>query len=237
MPSVMRAGMTATANDSPSGFTSQLPSNRARTVDRADYKECVLVDAIDDEVRVDAPKAEAGTTHVRAGVAEARELREQALPRSHNSLRIVSLDTPVSRAAALMLTPSTTAEITAFRFSDPSWFMLFVVHTQKESVKRNPLASDTFCVYNRVVKKRGRPPKPLPEKKSRRLDVRVSEAEKTAFKLAADNANQELSAWIRVQLYKAAHEELPAAIGVSKATIGTDNAKHGKTIANRPGRV
>ena len=70
--------MTATANDSPSGFTSQLPSNLARTVDHADYKECVFVDTIDDEVRVDAPKAEAGTTHVRARVAEARELREHA---------------------------------------------------------------------------------------------------------------------------------------------------------------
>jgi hypothetical protein len=75
MPSVMRAGMTATANDSSSGFTSQLPSDLARTVDHADYKECVFVDAIDDEIRADAPKAEAGTTHIRTGVAETRELR------------------------------------------------------------------------------------------------------------------------------------------------------------------
>lgn len=107
----------------------------------------------------------------------------------------------------------------------------------KHDAKKIPLASDIYCVYNSTVKKRGRPPKHFPEKKSWRLDLRVSETEKTAFKLAADNANQELSAWIRVQLHKAAHEELRDATGISKASIGSDNAKYGKTIANRSSRV
>ena len=59
-----------------------------------------------------------------------------------------------------------------------------------------------------MVSKRGRPPKPESAKKQQRLDLRVSAKEKLAFKLAADNADQELSAWIRVQLHRAASEEL-----------------------------
>jgi len=57
-------------------------------------------------------------------------------------------------------------------------------------------------------KRRGRPPKPAPEKLQKRLDLRVSAMEKTAFKLAAENSQQELSVWIRVQLHRAASEEL-----------------------------
>jgi len=48
-------------------------------------------------------------------------------------------------------------------------------------------------------------------RKSKRLDLRVDTAEKEAFKLAADQANQELSVWIRVQLHKAAEQEAGSA--------------------------
>lgn len=58
----------------------------------------------------------------------------------------------------------------------------------------------------RKTKKRGRPPKP--EKREERLDLRVSTAEKMAFKLAAENLQQDLSVWIRIQLHRAAGEEL-----------------------------
>ena len=63
------------------------------------------------------------------------------------------------------------------------------------------------------MKKRGRPPKSLDRKRWQRLDLRVSEAEKEAFRLAADNANQDLSVWIRVQLHRAATESLPNDMG------------------------
>ncbi len=59
-----------------------------------------------------------------------------------------------------------------------------------------------------VTKRRGRPPKKAEEKRLERLDLRVSEEEKNAFKLAADSANQDLSAWIRIQLHRAAADEL-----------------------------
>jgi hypothetical protein len=39
------------------------------------------------------------------------------------------VDTPVIRAVAWMLTPSTKADMTAFRFSVLSLFTLFIVHT------------------------------------------------------------------------------------------------------------
>lgn len=56
--------------------------------------------------------------------------------------------------------------------------------------------------------KRGRPAKPAEEKLGQRLDLRVSSEEKSAFKLAAEAANQDLSVWIRFQLYQAAGNEL-----------------------------
>ena len=57
------------------------------------------------------------------------------------------------------------------------------------------------------MKKRGRPPKQPPDKREQRLDLRVSTAEKMAFKLAAEKSQQDLSVWIRVQLHRAASEE------------------------------
>ena len=64
--------------------------------------------------------------------------------------------------------------------------------------------------------RRGRPPKDKKWRKCERLDLRVDSTEKKAFRLAADRANQVLSVWIRVQLHKAADEELGAA-GLTKA--------------------
>lgn len=58
------------------------------------------------------------------------------------------------------------------------------------------------------MNRRGRPQKSVAEKLQHRLDLRVSEAEKETFKLAAANANQDLSAWIRIQLHRAAKQEL-----------------------------
>lgn len=57
-------------------------------------------------------------------------------------------------------------------------------------------------------KKRGRPPKAALDKREERLDLRVSSTEKMAFKLAAENSQQELSVWIRVNLHRAATEGL-----------------------------
>lgn len=58
------------------------------------------------------------------------------------------------------------------------------------------------------MKKRGRPPKSQAKRREERLDVRVSAAEKIAFKLAAETSEQDLSVWIRIQLHKAASEDL-----------------------------
>lgn len=59
--------------------------------------------------------------------------------------------------------------------------------------------------------KRGRPRKDQRWRKCERVDLRVDAAEKEAFQLAADRANQELSVWIRMQLHRAAESELSSA--------------------------
>lgn len=59
-----------------------------------------------------------------------------------------------------------------------------------------------------MAKKRGRPAKPPQERLEKRLDLRVSEDEKTTFRLAAEAENQDLSVWIRVVLQQAASERL-----------------------------
>lgn len=83
------------------------------------------------------------------------------------------------------------------------------------------------------MKKRGRPEKAPAEKRWQRLDVRVSQAEKQAFRLAAESAKQDLSVWIRVQLHRAASEDRAEEHGVDdhgdKRTAQTD--------AHCPGRV
>jgi uncharacterized protein (DUF1778 family) len=59
-----------------------------------------------------------------------------------------------------------------------------------------------------VKRKRGRPPKTPSQKKEQRLDIRVSESEKQAFKFAAESSEQDLSVWIRIQLQRAASESI-----------------------------
>jgi uncharacterized protein (DUF1778 family) len=76
------------------------------------------------------------------------------------------------------------------------------------------------------MKKRGRPLKPAPEKREERLDLRVSSAEKMAFKLAAENSQQDLSVWIRVQLHRAAGEELAKTEAVEPNLKGSLDGKH-----------
>lgn len=57
-------------------------------------------------------------------------------------------------------------------------------------------------------KKTGRPKKPPASIKGRYLQVRVSEAEKSAFDAAADLAGLEMSAWVRERLRIVARKEL-----------------------------
>jgi hypothetical protein len=59
-----------------------------------------------------------------------------------------------------------------------------------------------------LMAKRGRPRKDERWRKCERVDLRVDAAEKEAFRLAANQANQELSVWIRMQLHKAVGQEL-----------------------------
>ena len=59
---------------------------------------------------------------------------------------------------------------------------------------------------------RGRPPKGSDKVKSTRLDIRLTEVEKTGFSDAAELAGLELSAWIRERLRLIAKKELEAAL-------------------------
>ena len=96
------------------------------------------------------------------------------------------------------------------------------------------LAADGFCVYNKQMKGLGRPRKPHNQRRWQRLDLRVSEEEKETFKLAAENASQDLSVWIRIQLHRAAKRVLP---GDPEDTQQDDNAEPSQTDSNRVSRV
>jgi len=66
-----------------------------------------------------------------------------------------------------------------------------------------------LCRYNSsMVKPRGRPPKERGSTKTRYLQVRVSDPEKTAFDAAAGLAGLDVSAWVRERLRLAARSEL-----------------------------
>ena len=80
----------------------------------------------------------------------------------------------------------------------------------------------------------GRPPKPHNQRRWQRLDVRVSEDEKETFRLAAENANQDLSVWIRIQLQRAAKEAVPVE---PQDTKQDDNIETSQTDSNRASRV
>ena len=59
--------------------------------------------------------------------------------------------------------------------------------------------------------RRGRPPKGSENAKGAYLEVRLKEAEKEAFKAAADLAGQALSVWVRARLRAASIKELTEA--------------------------
>jgi hypothetical protein len=101
------------------------------------------------------------------------------------------------------------------------------LYTQKELLKARSLDADIFCVYSKTMSKRGRPLKPTPQKREERLDLRVSTVEKMAFKLAAENSQQDLSVWIRVQLHRAAGEELAKAETLEPNLKEISDGKHG----------
>lgn len=60
-------------------------------------------------------------------------------------------------------------------------------------------------------KRRGRPRKTPGKLKGIRLDMRVEEAEKEGFRLAAELSGLDLSAWIRERLRRVAKKELEEA--------------------------
>ncbi len=59
--------------------------------------------------------------------------------------------------------------------------------------------------------RRGRPPKGSGKIKGIRLDMRLEASEKEAFRLAAELAGLDLSAWIRERLRQVARKELEGA--------------------------
>jgi hypothetical protein len=59
--------------------------------------------------------------------------------------------------------------------------------------------------------KRGRPPKEAALLKAGYLDIRIGDAEKQAFRDAANLAGLDLSAWVRERLRAIARQELEAA--------------------------
>ena len=59
--------------------------------------------------------------------------------------------------------------------------------------------------------RRGRPPKGSDKINRVRLDMRLQEAEKEGFRLAAELSGLELSAWIRERLRRSSREELEQA--------------------------
>ena len=64
---------------------------------------------------------------------------------------------------------------------------------------------------SKTLAKRGRPPKGRDRIKSAYLDMRLEEAEKQAFRDAAELAGLDLSSWIRERLRTAARKELEGA--------------------------
>jgi hypothetical protein len=78
------------------------------------------------------------------------------------------------------------------------------------------LALPGLCLYTYGMKttrkkRRGRPPKGSDKIKGIRLDMRLESTEKEGFRLAAELAGLDLSAWIRERLRRAAWEELERA--------------------------
>jgi hypothetical protein len=66
----------------------------------------------------------------------------------------------------------------------------------------------TLCPYTSSMKKTGRPKKPPNAVKADYIEVRCGEAEKQAFRAAAEAAGLPLSGWIRERLRRIARKEL-----------------------------
>jgi uncharacterized protein (DUF1778 family) len=62
-----------------------------------------------------------------------------------------------------------------------------------------------------LTKRRGRPPKGSDKVKGIRLDMRLDQAEKDAFRAAAELAGLDMSGWIRERLRAIARKELEGA--------------------------
>jgi hypothetical protein len=75
----------------------------------------------------------------------------------------------------------------------------------------NPVDNLSFCRTISAMKARmGRPPKPVTERLTERLEVRAAADEKTDFERSAALAGLKLSDWIRDRLKRASRRELRA---------------------------
>jgi hypothetical protein len=61
-----------------------------------------------------------------------------------------------------------------------------------------------------MVKKRGAPKKPAAKSKGALVQIRLNDAEKQAFQLAAESDGKKLSEWIRDRLRRDSRQELEA---------------------------
>lgn len=103
-------------------------------------------------------------------------------------------------------------------------------HFLRAESTRYRLAIRNFCTYTMWAMRIGRPRKKCNEKRQERLNIRLTVAEKRAFQLAADQANQDLSAWIRIQLHQAA----TAASSDSDLELAQEkNVNHGQANSDR----
>ena len=70
------------------------------------------------------------------------------------------------------------------------------------------LTEQLFRPYNQIMPRTGRPKKKREAVKADYIEVRCEEAEKRAFRMAAEAAGLPLSGWIRERLRRAARKEL-----------------------------
>lgn len=86
---------------------------------------------------------------------------------------------------------------------------LSVVQAISGHCNNNLFGMPTFCPYTaRMSKKMGRPKSPPGKAKADYIEVRCEEAEKQAFRTAAEAVGLPLSGWIRERLRRAARKEL-----------------------------
>lgn len=118
------------------------------------------------------------------------------------------------RTVLLMLLPSTSATTTWTRSDVLSRFMPVNVrtisgHGYYTIAKLLYIVVPTSCPYTIAMKKKsGRPKMPAGAVKADYIEVRCGEAEKRAFRAAAEAAGLPLSGWIRERLRRMARKEL-----------------------------